>query len=230
MKRADIKVGETYGVRLKASDRSTVVPATVVSIDEPVEWNEWNRWGNRLDTIQRKTNGILVKFVEPTRVGWREFNFASETNENAGEIIETYAFHPDRNGGATQVSKLFVGKWADIVARREAAEKARKEQFADATARADEFEPKLDAYLNRLGALGLKVKTFDDHSGIFGDVDRSLRTERTAEGYSRSRPTGFAWGDVRLSQQVFEWLLQQAEARGAKFNREAEYEVDDDVD
>lgn len=226
MKRADIKVGETYGVRLKASKHSTVVPATVVSIDAPVFWKEWQRWGNREETITQKTGGIVVRFAEPTRVSnWAGFSLASKTNENAGDIEETYSFHDYRNGKG--IAKLFVGPWEDIEAERRENEEAERQAYADANARADKFEPKLGKYLGRLAALGIRAELHTDSSGIYGGVDRRLSTAYIDKRYN-SRPTGFHYEDVRVDPQVFEFLLQQAEATGVTYKRDFEYEEEEE--
>jgi hypothetical protein len=215
MKRADIKVGETYGVRLKSREGSNVVPAKVVGVDVTVSWPEYRHWAGTSETVT-KPGGIRVEFVEPTRIGFGEFNLAADTNRHAGGIAKSYVFHDDRNGKG-QVGKLFVGLWADIQAQRRSAEEHERQQHADANARADEFEPKLAAYLSRLGALGINVTTHADFSGIHGDVDRSISTAKVSDEGYRRRPTGFSYGDVRVDPDLFEWLLQQAERTGAKW-------------
>jgi hypothetical protein len=215
VKRADIKVGETYGVRLKPSKHSHVVPAKVVAVDVEASWPEYRHWAGTRETVT-KGGCILVEFTEPTRVGFGEFNLVADTNKHAGDIAKTYAFHESRNGKG-QVGKLFVGLWDDIQAERRSAEEHERQQHADANAQADEFEPKLAAYLSRLGALGIDAIIHNDYSGIHGDVDRSISTAYVSSGSYRRRPTGFSYGDVRVDPDVFEWLLQQAEATGAKW-------------
>jgi hypothetical protein len=215
MKRADIEVGEIYGVRLKPSERSPVVPAKVVGVDVKASWPEYRRWAGTSETVT-KGGCILVEFTEPTRVGFGEFNLVADTNKHAGDIAKTYAFHESRNGKG-QIGKLFVGRWDDIQAQRRAAEEHLRQQHADANARADEFEPKLAAYLSRLGALGIDVTTHADFSGIHGDVDRSISTARVSDEGYRRRPTGFSYGSVGVDSDLFEWLLQQAEATGSKW-------------
>jgi hypothetical protein len=218
VKRSDIKVGETYGVRRRMSRDSNIVPATVVSIDEPVSWEESTRWSGGPETITKPTGGILVKFEKPTRVGWYEFNLASETNENAGEIIETYAFHEARVGRG-QIGRLFVAPWAQIQADRKAADEAERERYRDARARGEAFAPVLDAHMERLKALGLDVKLDTDSSGIYGDIDQSIATAQTDASWRSSKPVAFGYQDVRVDPEIFEWLLDCAEASGQKFEK-----------
>jgi hypothetical protein len=212
MQRKDIKVGEVYAVRKSTSKHAKIVPAEVIDLDAPAKFTKRGTWHNHEESYPG--GGVLVRFTVPVRDGTWDFALADETNENAGEVVETYVFH-DRRDGA--VGKNFVETWAAKQEREKRVNDERAERRRENQAQARDFAATLAAYRERLAGLGLDTEVHADGSGMYGDVHRRLYTAVTGEdGWGKS-PVGFAHGDVEVGADVFEWLLKQAEATGATF-------------
>lgn len=214
MKRSEIKIGETYGVRLRGSDHATVVPAVVEAIDEHYPYRI-GRYGS--ETRECLSGGVRVRFVKPVRATSNDFSLrVDDDSALAGELIETYVFGDKRNGGSA--GKCFVGVWSEMQKQKRDSDRAEREAAAAQQRRADEFEPVLDAYRKRLKKIGLKTEVHTDGSGVHGDVSISLHT--TGYDYKRnqpSRPTSFkAFNRVEVSKAVFDQLVEIAERHGEK--------------
>lgn len=207
MKRSEIKVGETYGVRLSHRERSGVVPATVVALDEPYP-HKAGKWGQETQTA--KDGGIRVRFAEPTRLGFYDFMFAKNTNDGAGEIVEEYVFGDKRNGGSA--GKCFVGVWAELENQRKTVARVQRERKETFKKEADEFAPVLAAYVKRLKKIGLPVDAYSDGSGLHGPVSVELYSTGYENG---NRPCGFGYR-ASLPVEIFNQLVEIAERHGEK--------------
>lgn len=211
MKRSEIKVGETYGVRYGSfsGHGSEPVPAKVVAVDEPVEWATpgYTNISNR-----RKDGGVRVEFAEPTRVSSQGFHLAAKTNENAGKVQSGFVFHDDlpRCGGS--VGKCFVGLWSELENARKAETRVLRERKETFKKQADEFAPVLAAYVKRLKKIGLPVDAYGDGSGLHGPVSVELYSTGYENG---NRPCGFGYR-ASLPVEIFNQLVEIAERHGEK--------------
>jgi hypothetical protein len=213
VKRAKIKVGEVYGVRCGGFDDSaTVVPARVVALDVPVEWQKLG-----YPTLRDRfpDGGIEVEFIEPTRIGFRNrFLLAAKTNENGGKIEPSFVFHDKRPGCGGNVGRCFVGVWSELQAQARAEKRAEREQKWEQERRADAFAPALADFLAKLRKIGLHAEMHGDASGLHGDVDVRLYTN--GEYGSKARPVGFDSFEVTVSMHVLDQFIEIALRHGEK--------------
>jgi hypothetical protein len=212
VKRAEIKVGEVYGVRygrISAYGGTATVPARVVSLDASCTVVT-SQYARSPDTL--RGGGVEVEFLKPTRVGnyYSGFSLAADANENAGPITKTFVFHDKRYGCNGSVGKCFVGLWADLEKDRKEEARAVREQSQQAKARAEAFKPVLAGYVERLQKLGLPVELYDDGSGLHGAVDVDL--------YSGEHgPTSLGY-EAQMPRTIFDQLVEIAERHGEKID------------
>lgn len=224
MRRSEIKVGEVYAVRIVHFDgyiNTEPVPARVLDADAPVEWT--------VPGYTHKTGfssgGVLVEFVEPTRIGYGGFSLAKQTNENAGKVERQYVLHNKRPGCGGNVGRCFVGVWSELQAQARADKRAEKEAKQERERRADAFAPALVDFVAKLRKIGLRTEMHSDASGLHGDVGVGLYTN--GEYGSKARPVGFNTLEVSISKQVFDQLVEIAARHGEKITTAAIEEDED---
>lgn len=207
MKKADLKVGESYRVRLNTSGYAKQVDAVVEDLDAPYERKNRSYAATSL-VYKESGGGIRVRFAEPVFVLFRDFLKADGRSEDRfGEKpVTEYTFGPRKNDGA--LGSYFVSTTAEAVERE-------KRQAAAATAkkkndarRATEFAPVLDDLRSKLDAIGIKTHTYDDGSGITSRNGLSIGCN-TAGG----RPTSFK-GSVNVPIDVLTRLVEIAAKHG----------------
>jgi hypothetical protein len=171
MKRKDIKIGETYGVVLKATSRATPVPAKVVGLDAPYSARSRSGWSSH---EIKKNDGVRVVFREDMRVSYDSFEPRSECAKRmTDKALKATKWH---KAGVVHVlpgSKCVVEPWADIAARRASIEADLLERAKRTDQVADTVEPKLRAVIAAMNARG--IYHGDGHAAAAKVVPRELR-------------------------------------------------------
>lgn len=224
MKLKDIKVGGEYVVSDKGFRGNTYnwgdpCRAVVADMNAPYSY-ERRRYNGEHETVDIPQGGLRVTFpVETLQRGWDGMTqnpeiiarfkngVVCEDGYNpfaSWRLVTEHTFH---SGGRNKApfGTYFLDTWENYQAQQEADAKAQEEHETEVAARAAQFAPVLDAYRERLAAVGIQTTLRADGSGIYGDgFSLGLYADN-------GRPTGFR-GDVKLNRDLFDGLVALASA------------------